>query len=215
MASKKDTEIISPDVHADWTDGNECEHSRECFKVKEVRWIRVPMANDILTDTFNVAITAVEGLLFLPSLLTGVDTVDALTKGKTDFSHECIEIVCTCECCDSGNEQKFTAEILGEDDISFRCGFYAKQKDTRDEKKPLSMTLVYAERKVREMRDDYIKTVHIGLQSYGKKLQSAWAKTNVAKPAQLLFYYATDALQTILCNRFMNVANSITLWKIN
>lgn len=42
--------------------------------------------------------------------------------GCKDQSHECIEILYTCECC--GSSKGFIAEIQGDGDMEFNCGYY-------------------------------------------------------------------------------------------
>ena len=137
----------NPEGHAEWKDGTECCHARSCYKVTEVRWIRVPMANDFVTGTAEVGRWVVGfGTLGLSTVVNG---------GIKDLSHECIEIVYTCQRCPSGNWARFTAEIMGKRDTQFRCGYYSIEKDARRTYKPRSLTVAEVEGKYNEMGDDY------------------------------------------------------------
>jgi hypothetical protein len=132
-------------VHAEWQYGRECYHSRRNYKVKEIRWIRVPMSNGFVKGA------AETGRVIAGVLTLGISTW--FNGGIKDLSHECIEILTTCTRC--GDSQRFTAEILDDDDTSFECGYYAKEYDARKSFKPSSMTLAYVEEKYNEMRTSY------------------------------------------------------------
>ena len=143
----------SPEEYAKWKDNNECCHSRSCYKVTEIRWIRVPMANDVVTVASEIGRWAVGfATLSVSAWFNG---------GIKDLSHECIEIVYTCERCPSGNWQRFTAEILGKEKkkkgggTRFACGYYSIEKDARRTYKPTSMTVAYVESKYNEMGSHY------------------------------------------------------------
>ena len=144
----------NPDKFAEWVWGNECNHPRSCKRVTEIRWIRVPMANGFWTGAAEVGRWAV-GIHTL-----GLSAV--VNGGIKDLSHECIEIIYTCERCAPGNWQRFTAEILGKskkgkgnDGTRFVCGYYSVEKDARHTRKPMGMTLEYVERKYNEMGEHY------------------------------------------------------------
>ena len=84
----------------------------------------------------------------------GLSTV--VNGGIKDLSHECIEIIYTCERCAPGNWQRFTAEIENaEDGKSLECGYYSREKDARHTYKPSSLTVAEVERKFNEMDSDY------------------------------------------------------------
>lgn len=141
----------SPEHHARWEDGTECHHPRSCYKVTELRWIRVPMANDFATGAAEVGRWTV-GIATL-----GLSAV--VNGGIKDLSHECIEIVYTCERCAPGNWQRFTAENLGKEKKGggtyFRCGYYSLEKDARRTRKPESMTVADVESKYNRMGSYY------------------------------------------------------------
>ena len=107
----------------------------------------MPMANGFVSGTAEVGRWVVGvGTLGLSTWVNG---------GIKDLSHECIEIVYTCERCSPGNWQRFTAEILGNQETSFACGYYSIEKDARQTYKPASMTVAYVESKYNEMSTDY------------------------------------------------------------
>ena len=146
----------SPSKHAKWVYGKECCHSRSCYKVTEIRWIRVPMANGFMTGTAETG-----------RWVVGIGTLGVSTwfnGGIKDLSHECIQIVYTCERCAPGNQQRFTAEILGKakkgkakkgSRTRFVCGYYSIEKDAKHTYKPTSMTVAYVESKYNEMGSHY------------------------------------------------------------
>ena len=144
MASKKGSKKeggLDPDKHAEWTPRSHC-HSYEDLKVTKIRWIKVPMANPAATGSANFGIGLLRGLTFGLSA-----TIDK------DFSHECIEILYECKVC--GKSGTFTAEILGEDANSFRCGFYNNEICECKSKRPHSMTVAYAKGRYDEMDSSY------------------------------------------------------------
>ena len=142
----------NPEGYGEWVWDTECEHPRYCKRVTEVRWIRVPMASGFLTGTAEVGRWVVGiGTLGVSAVFNG---------GIKDLSHECIEIIYTCDRCPSGNWKRFTAEILGKNKkggggTRFVCGYYSVKKDARHTYKPTSMTLDYVERKYNEMGEGY------------------------------------------------------------
>ena len=145
MASKKGSKKeggLDPDKHAKWTPRRRC-HSYEDLKVTEIRWIKVLMANPTATGWANFGIGLFRVLTFGASA-----TVDK------DFSHECIEILYKCKVC--GESGRFTAEILGEDANSFRCGFYENEICEHKSKQPsCSMTVAYIYERYDEMDSSY------------------------------------------------------------
>ena len=135
----------SPGRFAEWKSEIECEHPRSEYKVNEIRWIRVPMANGFTrgaTQTGRVVVGVVT--LGLSTWLNG---------GIKDLSHECIEIRTICERC--GCHHWFTAEIMGEGDKQFNCGYYSKFYNARSTYEPSWMTLDYVEEKYKEMSSHY------------------------------------------------------------
>lgn len=106
------------------------------------------MANGFLTGTAETG-RWVAGIATL-----GLST--AINGGIKDLSHECIEIVYTCECCSTGNWQRFTAEIECAGQKSFECGYYSIEKDARHTwKPPTPITVAYVESKYNEMGTSY------------------------------------------------------------
>lgn len=137
----------NPEHYARWKAGAECCHPRSCYKVTELRWIRVPMASDFATGAAEVGRWTV-GIATL-----GLSAV--VNGGIKDLSHECIEIVYTCERCAPGNWQRFTTEIMGKRDTYFTCGYYSIEKDARHTHKPASMTVADVESKYNQMGSYY------------------------------------------------------------
>lgn len=137
----------NPQDFAEWEWGTPCCHNYCDFKVTEIRWIRVPMANGFVTGAAETG-RWVAGFATL-----GLSTV--VNGGIKDLSHECIEIVYTCEKCAPGNWQRFTAEILGKNDTRLVCGYYSLEKDARHTRKPPSMTMAYVKSKYDEMSGHY------------------------------------------------------------
>lgn len=138
----------NPTEHAEWIWGTECGHSYSSYKVNEIRWIRVPMSNDFARGVTQVGRVLVGvGTLGLSAVVNG---------GIKDLSHECIEIQATCQC---GNQQRFTAEIMGKEKkgggCDFRCGYYRYEYNARHTYKPTSMTLMYVKDKYDEMGQSY------------------------------------------------------------
>ena len=89
--------------------------SRSEYKVNEIRWICVPMANDFMRR-FTEGGREVVGIATL-----GVSTWFNGGSIK-DLSHECIEIRTACQCC--GCNHMFNVEIMGENETCFNCGYY-------------------------------------------------------------------------------------------
>ena len=135
----------SSNEYAEWEEGTMCRHNESDYRVTEIRWIRVPMSNGFLRGTAEVG-----------RWVTGIATLGTSTwfnGGIKDLSHECIEIHATCKHC--GNSQYFTAEILGENDTSFCCGYYSREFNARHTYKPSSMTVDYVRAKYNEMGESY------------------------------------------------------------
>ena len=133
------------DHFAEWRSDSECGHSRSEYKVNEIRWIRVPMANDFARGAAEAG-REVAGIA-----TQGVSTW--FNGGIKDLSHECIEIRTTCQCC--GCNHVFTAEIKGENETYFRCGYYSREYNARHTYKPSSMMLPHVEEKYNEMSSSY------------------------------------------------------------
>lgn len=138
----------SPGEYAEWEDGKLCTCSHDPYshyKVNEIRWIRVPMSSEFARGATEVG-----------RVVVGVATLSAsawVNGGIKDLSHECIEIIAECQRC--GNWQRFTAEINGQDNKSFLCGYYSREYNARHTRKPSSMTLAYVKEKYDEMDEDY------------------------------------------------------------
>ena len=131
--------------HAKWVCGTKCEHSESDYWVIEIRWIRVPMSNSFWRGTAEVG-----------RWVVGIATLGTSTwfnGGIKDLSHECIEILATCKRC--GKSLRFTAEIHGQNDTSFRCGYYSREYNARNTYKPPSMTLDYMREKYNEIGKNY------------------------------------------------------------
>ena len=143
-SSSSGGQSLNPRHYADWTSKSECSHSQECYKVTEIRWIKVPMASK------EVKGAAEAGIWTARILTLGISTT--IDSGK-DFSHECLEILYTCESC--GESGRFTTEILGDGDKVFQCGYYRKELNERKSYKPSSMTVAYAKRRFEEMGSSY------------------------------------------------------------
>lgn len=137
--------FLSPNRYAEWRREKECEHSRTNYMIKEIRWIKVPMATDTVTKAFKI-LRIIAGVLTLGICIF-------VNNGIKDLSHECIEILCTCKCC--GSSQKFTAEIMGDRHTLFKCGYYKREFGARRSCKPTSMTVAYVEAKFGEMDDSF------------------------------------------------------------
>ncbi len=105
------------------------------------------MANGFVTNTAEVGRWAVG--------IATLGTSAWFNGGIKDLSHECIEIVYTCERCSSGNRGRFTAEIFSKGETGFRCGCYLEEKDARHEYVPASTTVAYVKSKFDEMGDSY------------------------------------------------------------
>ena len=93
------------------------------------------------------------------AVVAGRILVGAATLGlselsrKKELSHECLEILTTCKVC--GENRRYTAEIMGDGDAHFCCGYYSWEYDTRQTWEPSSMTLDYVERRFHEMGTSY------------------------------------------------------------
>lgn len=135
----------NPEKYADWERKSECCGNRSYYKVVELRWIRVPMCNVHATNSVEAA-----RWMLTPAFAPLLDKTV-----KSDLSHECIEAVYTCDYCGTGNQMRFTAEILGKGNIRFVRGYYRTEKDARHEPAHGSMTEADVEKKVNKMGTDY------------------------------------------------------------
>ena len=131
--------------YGEWTEGSKCCHSESDYVVVVIRWIRVPMASGFLRGTSQVGRVVVG--------VASLGTSTWLNGGIKDLSHECIEIQATCKRC--GTMQRFTAEINGENDTYYGCGYYANEYNARKTYKPPSMTLDFVRAKYNEMGQSY------------------------------------------------------------
>lgn len=144
MGNKKSSSSLDPRYHAKWTSKSECSHSREDYRVTEIRWIEVRMSSKGVKGAAEVGIWTVR------ILTLGLST---LADNGKNFTHECLEILYKCERC--GESGRFTTEILGKHEKEFECGYYRKQIRTRNSYKPSSMTVAYAKRRFDEMGSSY------------------------------------------------------------
>lgn len=129
--------------HAKWKSQSKCGHSESDIKVREVRWIRVPMSSD---DTKNW-VTA--GRVTAGIFTLGLSEI----AEKKDLTHECLEILTTCQQCEE--KRRYTADIIRHRQKDFCCGYYSLEIDERRSAKPSYMTLEYVRRKYNEMDDSY------------------------------------------------------------
>ena len=97
--------------HAKWKSESACGHSESVIKVREVRWIRVPMSSD---DTKN---WVQAGRIMAGIFTLGLSEI----AEKKELTHECLEILTTCQQC--GEKRRYTADIIRHGVKDFCCGY--------------------------------------------------------------------------------------------
>ena len=95
--------------------------------------------------------TAEVGRVLVGGLTLGLSTV--VNGGIKDLSHECIEIIYTCERCSQGN-QRFTADV-SESGATFRCGYYRYEYRERGSHEPRCMTVEDVEGMYKRVGNEY------------------------------------------------------------
>ena len=137
---------LDPKRYADWQERSycTCSDSYEDYRVTEIRWITVPMANDAATGAANAGIWLTRIVTVPVGVSTGI---------QKDFDHECIEILYECKLCSSSG--RITTDILEEGYKRFDCGFYNKENSTRKSYKPSCMTVAHIKGKYNEMDTSY------------------------------------------------------------
>lgn len=137
----------NPEKHGEWTSPSECSCGEDYLYVKKVRWIKVPMSPDssrIAWDVGRPVLAVVWPLAFA-----------ATRGGVKDLSHECIELLYTCNKDSCRKSGRYTAEILAQDDKRFQHGYYSSELGEVKSYTPSSMTIAYARTKFNEMGESY------------------------------------------------------------